>query len=63
MTLPKTVDQSFTSPSLPQEASVAPSGLTATERTQPWWASSVRVGRGASAPTGHAITWPSYPPE
>ena len=41
--------QSRTTRSLPPVASDLPSGLTAMARTQPWWASIVRIGLGVAA--------------
>src|SRR3954447_21335796 len=61
--LKSAVDQSRTRPSLPHEARVLPSGLTASALTHPVWASKVRRGDGFSPSIGHTSTLPAQSPE
>ena len=60
--LPLAVSQSRTLRSLPPVASSLPSGLTAMARTQPRWASIVRIGLGEAAVVSQTTTRPSPPP-
>jgi hypothetical protein len=61
--LPSSIDQIFTSLSVPEVAASLPSGETAIDRTQGRCAAIVRIGLGFSSVAFHQISLPSHPPE